>query len=250
MKDLSESESATEQALMDYKSHNPARYAPSREEAVEQGRRGIRAIREWLPPLGDAPILEIGCGAGNLLLAFEEAGYTDVTGVDLAPELVEHGQNVLGIRALHGDWLSYLSSSGRNFGLIVALDVIEHLAPNAIEPTLRATRRRLIPGGRLVLRMPNAKCPFVLPTFFGDLTHRSLIAPDLLEHLLRKAGFGGSIVFAETRPHNLLKRAIFTVLHMIVVKPILSGLYFHFYQEFPRVLTRNIYCCAFANGGE
>ncbi len=236
--------------LMDYGVHDPVRYKPSRQEALAQGRRGLRDIYRWLPANRATSVLEIGCGAGNLLAALAEAGYSKVAGIDSAADLIDHAQQVVGVNACEGSWLPYVQSTEITYGSIIALDVIEHLAPETVESTLRATRNRLRSDGSLILRLPNARCPFVLPTFYGDLTHRLLIAPDLLEHLLRNAGFAGDIVFSETRPGTLWKRLIFTFIHRVFVKPLFSILYFHFYQQFPRVITRNIYCCAYASNVE
>ena len=236
--------------LMDYGVHDPVRYKPSKEEALAQGRRGLSAISRWLPARHETPLLEVGCGAGNLLAALEEAGYSDVSGIDSEPELIDHARQVVGVKVSEGSWLSYFQGAGPSYGAVIALDVIEHLTRETVEATLRATRGRLHSDGRLILRLPNARCPFVLPTFYGDLTHRLLMAPDLLQHLLRNAGFTGRIVFAETRPHSLWKRVIFTIIHRVFVKPFTSIMYFHFYQQFPGVLTRNIYCCAYASNIE
>jgi len=239
---------AVSEDLMDYPAHDRVRYVPSRREALEQGHRALHAIHKWLPDDRTSPILEIGCGAGNLLLALSAAGYSSVSGVDLSPVLVRHGQQVLEVDSHQGDWGSEVARAGTSYGAIVALDVVEHLMPESVQSILSATASRLGPNGRLILRLPNVRCPFVLPMFHGDLTHRMLVAPDLLEHLLRTAGFKGRILFAETRPHNRLKRVVFTIVHYLLVKPIVSSLYFHFYQRLPRVITRNIYCCAFVSG--
>lgn len=236
--------------LMDYGVHDPVRYKPSRDQALAQGRRGLRAISRWLPARRDTPLLEVGCGAGNLLAALQEAGYSNVSGIDSEPDLIDHARQVVGVKVSEGSWLSYFQGTGASYGSVIALDVIEHLSRETVEATLRATRGRLRSDGRLILRLPNARCPFVLPTFYGDLTHRLLIAPDLLQHLLRNAGFTGEIVFAETRPHSFWKRVVFTIVHRAFVKPLLSIMYFHFYQQFPGVLTRNIYCCAYASNIE
>jgi SAM-dependent methyltransferase len=233
--------------LMDYGAHDPVRYRPSLDQALPQGRRGLRAISAWLPGGRQTPVLEVGCGAGNLLAALQESGYTHASGVDSEPDLIDHARKVIGVAVTEGDWLSYLQAADIAYGSVIALDVIEHLTPDIVEDTLRATRLKLRPDGNLILRLPNARCPFVLPMFSGDLTHRLLIAPDLLTHLLRNAGFTGRIEYRETYPDRWWKRVIFTITHRLIVKPLLSALYFHFYQQFPRVLTRNIYCCAYAS---
>jgi hypothetical protein len=86
----------------------------------------------------------------------------------------------------------------------------------------------------------------VLPTYHGDLTHRTLFSADLLEHCLREAGFSEQITFRETRPFSPLKRALFAVVHGLVVRPLIATLHYHFYGRRPRVTTRNMYCAAWA----
>lgn len=53
-----------------------------------------RRLASWLPP-GPVDVLDIGCGTGSLSLLLAEAGHR-VTGVDLAPRMVERAR---------GSWL-------------------------------------------------------------------------------------------------------------------------------------------------
>jgi hypothetical protein len=132
------------------------------------------------------------------------------------------------------------------FDVIVALDVVEHISPGDCGEVLEMTRSRLKSGGRLILRTPNADCPLVLPTYHGDLTHKTLFSHDLTEHISREAGFKGPIEFWETALYRRVKRAIYLLLHKSMVRPSLRLLYYHFYNRFSRVITRNMYCAAWA----
>lgn len=58
----------------------------------ERSQQALALCRAQLP--GDARIVDIGCGAGALLHAFREAGYTQLHGIDPAPD---------GARTLLGD---------------------------------------------------------------------------------------------------------------------------------------------------
>jgi ubiquinone/menaquinone biosynthesis C-methylase UbiE len=55
------------------------------EEALADVRALIRLIR----PRSDAPLLDLGCGAGRHLVALHRAGYRQLTGLDLSQELLD-----------------------------------------------------------------------------------------------------------------------------------------------------------------
>ncbi len=230
---------------MDYPSFRPERYAPDSAAAKQKGKVDLQGIGAWLPDRKDRAILEIGSGCGCLLIALQERGYTHCQGVDPDESLVRHGREVLGANLVLGSWQSYLRDSEATFEVIIALDVLEHLPREELLPTLQLTRKRLAPGGRLILQTPNAQCPFALPTLYGDLTHQFLMMPHTLQYLLRLAGFSGQIAMRETRPAGRVKRALFLLLHTLLVKPMVGLAYYHFHGEFPTHLTPNIICCAY-----
>ena len=232
---------------MEYTAYNPARYLPTPEQASAQGARIIKAIERY-GACNDRSqsILEIGCGPGNLLFELKRRGFASVRGIDLDPTMAAHGRGVLGNVIDVADWLSYLRSTADRFDVIVALDVFEHVAPEQAADVLRATRDCLNPGGRLILRVPNPDCPFVLPTYCGDLTHRLLVTRELLSHLLRAAGFSGEIRFGETEPERSWKRLVYLAVHWALVRPLTVAMYYHFYGRKPGPITRNMYCAAVA----
>ena len=231
---------------MDYTRYDPARYLPDANTAAWQGEKALAGLTRTLGPDRGQRILEVGCGSGALLVALRRHGYRNCRGVDLDAEIVEHGRTVLGVDVVAGTWRHDLEEHDEVYDAIIALDVFEHLSREELGPTLAITRRRLAPGGRLIFRTCNPLCPFVLPTFCGDSTHRFLGTPRLIAHLLREASFTGPIRVEETRPSGRLKGILFTLLHRLAVKPILGLMYYHFHGEFPAVLTPNIIVCAAA----
>ncbi len=235
---------------MDYLEFEPDRYRPDLPTALRNGLADLESIHEMVGPDRDQSILDIGCGCGSLLLALREQGYVNCVGLEISQDLQEYGKQTFGVDIHLGDWLSYLESSDETLDVIIALDVLEHLNRDILGRVLTASRNRLAPGGRLILRMPNALCPFALPTLYGDLTHQFLMVPKTLEYLLRGAGFEGPVSIKETRPGSTVKRVLFTLAHVLVVKPLVSVLYFHFHGELPSHITPNIICCAKASTGE
>ena len=142
-----------------------------------------------------------------------------------------------------GSWRLHLEDSDTLYDTIIALDVLEHLSKEELLPTLKVSRARLAPGGRLIIRAPNALCPWALPILYDDLTHQFLFTPHTLRFLLRSAGFAGQIVIKETRPAGAFKRIIFGLIHNFIVKPMYMLSYYHFHGEFPSHLTPNINVC-------
>lgn len=232
---------------MDYLSYEPARYAPDLLTARQRGKEDWCRIADWLGGNKDQRILEVGCACGCLLLALKEQGFGKCWGIDQDETLVRHGKEVLGAELEQGSWRSYLEDCRETYDVIIALDVLEHLPREELLSTLKVTHKRLAPGGRLILRVPNALCPFALPILYGDLTHQFIVTPSALTHILRSAGFTGPIIVRETRPAGSLKRLLFTLIHQALIKPLFSLAYYHFHGEFPSHLTPNITCCAYSS---
>ncbi|WP_354637636.1 class I SAM-dependent methyltransferase [Kitasatospora camelliae] len=110
-----------------------------------------RALAGWLPP-GPAEVLDAGCGTGSLSLLLAEAGHR-VTGVDLAPRMVDRARRKLAAaglpgRFLHGD--AGAPPTGEDtFDVVLSRHLLWTL-PDP-EAALRQWVSRLRPGGRLVL---------------------------------------------------------------------------------------------------
>jgi SAM-dependent methyltransferase len=103
-----------------------------------------------LPPGGLARILDAGCGSGRNMVELARRGA--VTGVELAPASLDAA------RARHlgpvhpGSLAEPLPFDDASFDLAVALDVLEHVEDD--RAALRELARVLVPGGRLLVTVP------------------------------------------------------------------------------------------------
>lgn len=112
-----------------------------------QQRRARRWIRERAAP---GRCLEIGCGDGWVLAAIRDRGWT-VVGLERSPESARPAREIHRLPVAVGP-LEAIREAG-TFDLIVLHHVLEHLPdPLAV---LRACAKRLAPGGRLILAVPN-----------------------------------------------------------------------------------------------
>lgn len=108
-------------------------------------------LTERLPKIAnDAPILDIGCGSGAWLQRLGRMGYKNLFGVE-KQELPVEIKNAVFFRANVdlNDW----NLSERRFGLITAIEVIEHLQNQG--HFLYNVSRYLDRGGYFLLTTPN-----------------------------------------------------------------------------------------------
>ncbi len=164
----------------------------------------------FLPPSKEARILEIGCGMGGFLLCCRQLGYTSVTGIDVSPPQVELCRRQGFAEVECADALGYLEGTGDTFDLVAMSDVLEHLPKPDVIPTLEAIFRRLRPGGRVLLKVPNLSNPLNLRSRYVDFTHETGFTLESAQQVLRVAGFSVVEIGGAFRPHRrLLARWLF-----------------------------------------
>jgi 2-polyprenyl-3-methyl-5-hydroxy-6-metoxy-1,4-benzoquinol methylase len=148
-----------------------------------------RNFRALLPTDPHTAILDIACGTGHFCYYLRQAGYTNITGIDLSPEMVAACQ-ARGLSSVaQGEALDYLAAHPATFSLITANDFIEHLAKPRILEFLDAAMNALQPGGALVLKTPNAASLFGARDVFVDFTHEVGFTPESMLQVLHMTGF-------------------------------------------------------------
>jgi SAM-dependent methyltransferase len=135
-----------------------------------------------------APVLDIGCGRGEMLSLLREAG-VEARGVDADADMVAYALGD-GHDVEQADVLAYLESlADGSLGGVFAGQVVEHLPPVALVRMLGLAARKLRPGGLLVAETINPLSPLALRSYFADLTHAQPLVPETLALLAVQAGF-------------------------------------------------------------
>ena len=167
-----------------------ARVQPLLVEAFRGSEAEIRSrLDRWLPELRDrAPVLDLGCGRGELLLMLRDAG-VEAEGVDGDPGLVQAAHR-RGLNVVEGDMLEVLRHRpDDSAGAITALHVAEHLEPATLLALLAEARRVLRPGGVLLIESPDPSTLRVGASLFWlDPTHRRPLLAETLHLFLRASG--------------------------------------------------------------
>lgn len=115
-------------------------------------RESLDVLGLHLPALPGGRVLEVGCGAGDSLLALRALGW-QVEGLELDPAAVRVARG-RGLSVKEGD-LAAQDYADRSFDALAMVHVLEHL-PDPIA-VLGEARRILRKGGRLVVITPNAE---------------------------------------------------------------------------------------------
>lgn len=157
---------------------------------LEDGLRGEVSVSEYITLVRDQqPVIDAGCGRGELLLACHHAGIT-ARGFDTnersVADLVARGIDA-SVAGVPGCFAAVANAS---IGAIVAMHVVEHLPVDALFALFAESARVLRPGGLLIIETPNAESLAVSASdFWRDPTHLAPRHPAALTLLGREYGF-------------------------------------------------------------
>ncbi len=146
-------------------------------------------LLEGTEAVGRGPLVDIGCGRGELLEVLHGRGW-DVVGVEPEPALAaqtrERGVPV--VEALGADHLRGLEDG--SLGAVVSFHVVEHLVVDDLLELLELSARKLRPGGLFVAETPNPMTFLTLhESYLLDPTHVQPLHPALLSWLAESSGF-------------------------------------------------------------
>jgi len=189
-----------------------------------------------------APILEVGCGAGELLAYLGRRGFSHAIGIDISAEQVELARR-RGVRADVVDAFDFLRNPVDAFGAILAVDVLEHLTRDELVRLGPLLFRALLPGGRLMVQTANGAGLFPHQVIYGDLTHMTIFTPQSLAQLLRTSGFI-DLSFYETGPAPIRLRGKLDVALWSAIKAVANTVRTIETGKRQAIWTENFICLA------
>ena len=135
------------------------------------------------------PVVDIGCGRGELLELLARDGI-EVIGVEPDPGMAAEARarGITVHEALASDYLESVPDG--SLGAVISTHVVEHLPLDALVDFLEKSAQKLRPGGVFIAETPNPATLIVLGShFIMDPTHVWPLHPDLLSFLAESAGF-------------------------------------------------------------
>jgi SAM-dependent methyltransferase len=177
----------------------------ARSSAAKRARFGEYAtlIEKVVP--GPGRVLDVGCNAGELLELFKRAGWS-VAGVEASPGPAAYARSRLGSPVWEGN-AEEVIPEGELFELVTMTHVLEHVvAPGKL---LRRLRRALVPGGAILIEVPNGE-DWLLRVFGGYYRplcpgdHVSFFDERSLRRALGDAGFDVADVMSPVHARDLV----------------------------------------------
>ena len=156
----------------------------------------FRSVLEHLSVYKTPPghLLDIGCGAGEFPVLCQNAGWT-CSGIELSEQAAvvaaQKGVTILPSKCLDGASIS--REEREQFDAITLINVLDSVCdPIGV---LRQVRQMLVPGGVVVIRLPNASFHLFIRRMLGlfkaedqQAFHLYNFSPSTLESLLRSVG--------------------------------------------------------------
>ena len=139
--------------------------------------------------LGHAPVVDLGCGRGELLELLRDAGLA-ARGVESNASAVQECR-AKGLDVSAGDLVAFLEAEPPgSLGAVFAAQVAEHLEPARLQALVAAAHRALAKDGLLVLETVNAASALAFfDVYVRDLTHVRPLHPETLRFMAAAAGF-------------------------------------------------------------
>jgi len=196
---------------------------------------------DLLPKSTQAKILEIGCGAGQLLFYLKQKGYRNIEGIDIGDEQAEMVRK-MGISAVSINSIpEYLKDKKSSYDLIIMNQVIEHLSKEVLLDNLRAIRSALKEGGLFVFATPNMAC--LSGSFQRDIdfTHEIGLTERNAHQVMRVAGFKDIMIRGDRvsfKPR--IKRIVWAVLNRLWHSTLGFIYYIERGSDRPRVLSKEL----------
>ena len=185
-------------------------------------------IDKYFPNNKTTRIADLGCGAGELLLALSQRGFSNILGVDISEEQVNLAR-MTGVENIVCQNLHDYLSEAEPHDFISMLDILEHFDKQEVVDILSAVHNALVDNGKILIRVPNAAGFLSQDICFGDFTHQTVFTQESLMQVLRSINLkvlqcdNEPLVFERVRPfiRALLYRA--AALPMCFIKKLQFG---------------------------
>jgi 2-polyprenyl-3-methyl-5-hydroxy-6-metoxy-1,4-benzoquinol methylase len=199
-------------------------------------------LSNYLPDNKEVPILDVGCGWGQLLWWLREKGYTNIQGIDIGKAQEEHGKSI-GIDIICvKDSTSFLENPDSKYKLVIMNHMIEHMPAAEGIKLLKAVYKSLLPGGRVIVQTPNLCAIGANHGRYIEISHVTGYTESSLHQIVSLAGFSNIELFGSKTVFKLAPRRLVLLLLQFISRAIWRiMLLAEWGTDAPKIIQRNIY---------
>lgn len=161
---------------------------------IEELLRGPESVRrEKLTGLVDllsshAPVLDAGCGRGEMLGLLAEHGI-EATGVDIDYSMIRAAM-AKGVKCEQADVIDYLHGlADESLGAVFSAGLVQYLGIEDLKSLIDLSRSKLLPGGVFVAETVNPHSSAAMRSFWSDPARRTPLYPEIAIALFQVYGF-------------------------------------------------------------
>lgn len=165
----------------------------------DHGAESLPAFDEWLLTrvaelAGRSPVVDVGCGPGRVTAYLDAAG-AEVTGLDVAPAMVERARRAHpDLRFDVGDLRALMRPpAAPAWGVVAAWNCLNHFAPSELPGVIAGLARVLAPAGLLALAVDLGDQVRHVEEFDGHAITLDVVEHDRSDVLAAVASAGFSV---------------------------------------------------------
>jgi 2-polyprenyl-3-methyl-5-hydroxy-6-metoxy-1,4-benzoquinol methylase len=199
-------------------------------------------LSNYLPDDKEAPILDVGCGWGQLLWWLREKGYTNIQGIDIGEAQEAHGESI-GLNIIRvEDSTDFLENLDSKYELVIMNHIIEHMPAAEGIKMLKAIYKALRPGGRIIVQTPNLCAIGANHGRYIEITHVTGYTESSLHQIVSLAGFSEIELFGNKTAFRLAPRRLVLLMLQFISRAIWRiMLLAEWGTDAPKIIQRNLY---------
>jgi SAM-dependent methyltransferase len=199
-------------------------------------------LSNYLPHNKENPVLDVGCGWGQLLWWLREKGYTNLQGIDIGKAQEAHGDSIgLDITRVE-DSTDFLENLDSKYELIIMNHIIEHMPAAEGIKMLKAAYKALRPGGRIIVQTPNLCAIGANCGRYIEITHVTGYTESSLHQIVNLAGFTDIELFGSKTAFRLAPRRLVLLMLQFISRAIWRiMLLAEWGTDAPKIIQKNLY---------
>jgi SAM-dependent methyltransferase len=141
-------------------------------------------------------VLEIGPGLGEFLHFLGEKGVEAVDVIDRDRGVLDRIQSRFSVRrawVCSAESIAAIDSELAQYDRIFLLQVMEHIETPHLQRFLQTLYAHIVPGGMIIITVPNGANPLSIVERYSDITHHNLFSENSLQELVELSELPGAI---------------------------------------------------------